>query len=198
MPSLLCINYKFPVIIGKGAIVMITWNLFFVLSLFTCSKYMHYTNGLFAVIVASLAVSYPLIGWLADTRFGKFSVLRAASYLLAAAITLNSIEVFLIPTSYLYYLTLMVWPVAVACWLSSIIPFVTDQVVGASAEELSFVVVWLLWSSATGYCASTLTCPLTKELSKYCQFSLSLISFPSCFDMVGVLPLFPDDKASTI
>ena len=97
MPSFLCINYKFPVIIGKGAIVMITWNLFFMMSLFTCSKYTHYNYSLVAIIVASLALSYPLVGWLTDTRFGKFKVLRAATFLLAIAIILKSIGTLIIP-----------------------------------------------------------------------------------------------------
>ena len=177
MPSLLCIKYKLPVIIEKKAIVMIIWNLFFALSLFTCSKYNLYTYSVIIIMVASLSVSYPLIGWLADIRFGRFKVLRAGSYPLAAAIILKSIGKFIIRTHYLFYLSLIVWSVAVAGWLSSIIPFVTDQVVGASAEELSFVVVWLLLSTATGYCVGILTHFLNVELCLYAQFCLSLISF---------------------
>ena len=177
MPGRLCKKYKFPLIIGKGAIVMITWNRFFALSLFTCSKYMYYTYSSVIAIVTSLGVSYPLIGWLADARFGKFKVLRASPYLLAAAKIFKSIGVFVIPTNWFLYFSLIVWSDAVACWLSSIIPFVTNQVVGASAEEISFIVFWLVWSSATGYCISILTCLLTEELRKYCQFSLCLISF---------------------
>ena len=177
MPSLLCITFKFPAIIGKGAIVMIIWNLFFTMSLFTSRQYVIYTFDLVAIIMASLAVSYPLIGWLADTRLGKFNVLLTSSYLLAAAIILKSVGTFITPERSILYLSLIVSSVAVACWLSSIIPFITDQVVGASAEELSFAVLWLLWSSATGYCVATLTSLFSEEHRKYCQFCLSLISF---------------------
>ena len=73
---------------------------------------MQFTNVWFAVILASLALSYPLIGWLADTKFGKFKFLRASSYLLAAAIVLKSIGVLVYLTIHLLYASMIVWSVA--------------------------------------------------------------------------------------
>ena len=101
---------------------MITWNLFITMPLFTCSKYTDYTYSLIAIIVASLAVLYPLIGWLADTRFGKFKILHASSFLLLVAIILKSVGIFIIPKSYVLFSSIIVWSLATACDLSSIIP----------------------------------------------------------------------------
>ena len=94
----------------------------------------------------------PLIGWLADVRFGRFEIIR-----------FGSITSFL--ASILYYLAMITGgsvstvlsSLAIAivsfgymCYSAAMLPFLTDQIIGATSNELSVVVRWYYWVQTIG------------------------------------------------
>ena len=140
-------RYRLPVISGKGAILTIVWNLFFATSLLTCNipQQNELMAGLFVVF-------YPIVGWLGDCKFGKYKVLRAAPYFLLSSIVLHNLSVFVFLGNFL-----LAWSAAAAgilaalCYASSVLPFLIDQMIGASGEELSFTIYWTAWGILAGW-----------------------------------------------
>ena len=110
------------------------------------------------VLTSPIVFSYsfaPLIGWLADVRFGRYGVIRFGS----------SVTFFI---SILYYLAMifevddstlstLLWSMAAVafglssrCYSAAMLPFITDQIIGASSDELSAVVRWYFWAYMLG------------------------------------------------
>ena len=160
---------------------MIVWNLFFATSLVACTIVTDNTYSFVLLTIGGSMVSYPLIGWLADTRLGKFKVLCAAKWLLLVSIILKNTGTFIVGSRYLFYPSLIVWSLALACYWSCIIPFVTDQTVGASSEEICFTLLWLLWGACAGYCLASITFLLPKSYQYFYQLVLTLISYIAAF-----------------
>ena len=110
------------------------------------------------VLTSPMVFSYsfaPLIGWLADVRFGRYGVIRFGS----------SVTFFI---SILYYLAMifevddstlstLLWSMAAVafglssrCYSAAMLPFITDQIIGASSDELGAVVRWYFWAYMLG------------------------------------------------
>ena len=172
-------RYRFPKIREKGAILMIVWNVLFATAL-TCTA----NNLAFGtperLVVAGLTSLYPVVGWLADCYTGRYHVLKVALYSLLFSILAKGIFLFIVQSSVLHYMASCAWSISAVCYLACIIQFTTDQSVGASGEELSFTVYWLVWGLTTGEFLSR-TIPnsfsIDPHLQKIVRLVLSLISF---------------------
>ena len=79
----------------------------------------------------SSTVICALFGLLSDCCTGRFKVRKAATYFLLVAVVLKGVTI--ITTSPVaLYLTLAMWTLSFACYLTCIIQFTTDQLIGAS------------------------------------------------------------------
>ena len=86
-------RFKLPKISERGAILMIVWNVFFVISMIICG----FAQQLEIVQLGILLVfSYPIVGWLGDFKFGKYKFLQSASYFLLSSIVLHNLSVFVL------------------------------------------------------------------------------------------------------
>ena len=99
--------------------------------------------------------SAPLIGWLADVKFGRYEVIKY-----------GSLSSFLASISYYFAmfiggsvstLSTVFSSVAIAivslgftCYSAAMLPFITDQIIGATSDELSAVVRWNYWAQNVG------------------------------------------------
>ena len=69
---------------------------------------------------------------------------------------------------------------SVACYISCAIPFTIDQLVGASGEELSFSIYWIIWAwlQAFPFCTYlAIYIPREFQLQKFAWFLITSLSF---------------------
>lgn len=178
-------RYRLPMISEKGAVIMIVWNVFFCTSFCSCGIRLVFGSSQL-VLIACMTVIYPIVGWLADSWFGKYRFLQCATYLLLAAIIIKAIETFFVPSSVLAYLAVTLWSLTAVCYYSSVIQFTTDQMIGASGEELSFTIYWLVWGWAAGELLSRAVDMLeaiSVSLANVALFTLSAVSFIITFSI---------------
>ena len=143
------VRYRMFNVSQKGGIFMIVLNAFFLFALISCllsakiqpadiqSVWMSIPFGLVLLL-------FPIVGLLSVCYFGKIKLLQASIYSLLFAIVLNAIIIIAIRTN-IWYVTFAPLYFSAACYVSCILPLTMDQLVGASGEELSFVVYWMLW-----------------------------------------------------
>ena len=94
----------------------------------------------------ALMIISPFIGWLADVKLGRYKVIVFASLV----VFLSSIVYFLgfifgddyWTPSKITSMTYIVESICRAGFSVAMLPFVTDQLIGASSDELSSVVQW--------------------------------------------------------
>ena len=97
----------------------------------------------------------PLIGWLADVRFGRYKVIKFASlssflasiFYYFAMFTGGGVSTL---SNVLFSVAIVIVGFGFACYSAAMLPFITDQIVGATSDELSAVVRWYYWAQNIG------------------------------------------------
>ena len=147
-----CYNYK-------GAVIMI-W--------ISMALYFYWTivpGDIFSIIDATynkpsllslyliliLQIFYPLFGWIADAWIGRYKAILIGLYLLIIGCVFLTfytiIKYFDQFVSCLFlYTSIAITSLGIAAVNANILPFITDQMIGASANELSATVHWWYWS----------------------------------------------------
>lgn len=109
----------------------------------------------FIALEASLPLLlYPLAGWLADTKFGRYRVMKSSIWIMWVACIILLIDHLLlqyvknahllsVPVVVVVY---VVNAIALAGFQANIIPFGLDQMEDASAEQYSSFVHWYYWT----------------------------------------------------
>ena len=116
-------------------------------------------------------VLYPIMGWLGDSKFGKYKVLQAAPYLLLSIIVLYNLAVFVLAGNvHLMLIASVLGIPAALCYITTILPFLLDQMIGASGEQLSFAIYWVLCGTMVGW-------SVVAALYSHESFILYLIGF---------------------
>ena len=107
----------------------------------------------------SIKLCYPLIGWIADTWIGRYRAILYGLYIMLTSCILLSIKILII---YLYpdkqlvasifvYASILTNTLGIAMILANIVQFITDQMIGASSDELSTAIHWYCWSYYSSY-----------------------------------------------
>ena len=102
-----------------------------------------------------IVILAPFIGWLADVKFGRYRIVKFGSILsFSASIVLyfallTGGNKSLLSIS-LYSVALVFQLICLTCFAAAMLPFITDQLVGATSDELSMVVQWYVWGYALG------------------------------------------------
>ena len=96
----------------------------------------------------------PLIGFLADVKFGRYEVLKIGSLASFIASIFFFISYFVPQSSWLMYLFFSVqfslFALGLGCYSVALLPFLTDQIIGATSDELSSVIRWSVWANCIG------------------------------------------------
>ena len=142
-------------------------------------------SGLFKTVLeglhSGLLMLLPVIGWVAESWLGRYRaviiglVMSAIPLLLIllAFITLQS-DWSPFPAFVLVILALLFGTFGIGSWYTNMLPFTLDQMIGASAEELSAVAQWYCWGFNIG--------PLIKNTLLY-------IPLPSQLQVLNILPI---------
>ena len=145
---------------SKSILLLLMWQALFTFSwsvlVYTVPTYMY--NGI--VIHTSLCLSYslaPFIGWLADVRFGRYEVIKFGSIasFLASILCYFAIfagESFSILSTVLYSVAIIIVSFKFISYAGAMLPFITDQIIGATSDELSSVVRWYVWMQYLALC----------------------------------------------
>ena len=107
--------------------------------------------SIFAILsVVSKAILAPFVGWLADVRFGRYEIIKFGSLILFFISMLFYLQHFIGEGPTLIAVLSLSQGIGDACFTASMLPFLTDQLIGATSDELIAVVQWYYWSTAFG------------------------------------------------
>ena len=147
---------------SKKILLLLMWNILFQfscgihsVSLVEVSPQMidYLLSSFLSIILA------PLVGWLADVRFGRYELVKFGSILSFLTSIIFYFELLIgqgsTLTTVLYSVAEAVQGVGGICFIAAMLPFLTDQLIGATSVELSAVVQWYVWSCAFGTGLST-------------------------------------------
>ena len=99
----------------------------------------------------------PLVGWLADVKLGRYGIIKFGSLVsfLASALVFFAL-ITGIPTlmNLLLATSSVIVNIGATCFFAAILPFLSDQIIGASSDELTAVVQWYYWAYALGFALS--------------------------------------------
>ena len=198
------LRYRARRVQSKGAVLVLVWS-FLALS---CPLIM---DALFQSVVrtpfgfgvldgVATAVLYLLAGWLADVYFGRYKVIRVSILLIwlgSVVGTLLLVIHLLHPprTDALKYVSAVVAYVCVTAGSSGLVvnavPFGTDQMPGASSEEISAFIHWFAWAVYTGVASvdiiNLVSCSGFNgdETNLVCMlFALAISSVALCLDFL--------------
>ena len=191
--SLLLCKYKFITVKSRAAVLTLIWN-FLVFSCvsgvygillggiansipFLRSNYA-WRVTLVSLVKSAAMIFYPLTGWLADTYWGRYASIRWSMRLLWVGTLVLCVSLVvqsqyadnkLVARGILYGIHPVIFAIAsvsLAGFQAIIIPFGTDQMPGASAEQYAAYLTWYIWTEYIGfgvvytvllYCASNMT-----------------------------------------
>ena len=149
------------------------------------------TSTSVAFIVMTI-ITFPIVGIVADTCVGKFRVIQASIAFLTISFLLNMLLTFLqnyLPTAaetIFVLCTAELCCIGTSCYAVGAFPFAADQLIGASGEQLSFAVYWMMWGFVFCYHAI-----LLKSIpTKYFDIVSQAISFICIFVMAFVFSYF--------
>ena len=160
-----CACFKFRTVATKGASLLLLCNILFQLEE-KCSVTI-YTNALavdvvyfsliFSNIMYVLKFLYPIMGYIADAMIGRYRmIIISLSVRLAGAVVSGiGYNVYLILDygnwgRVLMYIGLALSSLGNAGYNANIVPYIVDQMIGASAEQLSAAIHWFYWAIAFG------------------------------------------------
>lgn len=166
-----CPTYRGRYVKGKGAILVLVWNML-VFSYFGAqesilqeivgsTKPYAWVFSILLLRAFCLVIFYPVAGWLADVYFGRYQTIRGSFWLMwIGTVSLTLILVVSQGTGswhdkniiriVLCTLAFIAINIGLAGFQANAIPFGTDQLHSASAEELSSFVHWFYWTEYFG------------------------------------------------
>ena len=112
-------------------------------------------NGISFVSIAMPLVVMLVAGLLGDTRIGRYQIITASFQIsiLAVLVILSFLVMLqfnstLVPGIVLMFIALPLCMVGMGSGLVCVLPFIIDQMIGASAEDIGAAVQWTYWGGA--------------------------------------------------
>ena len=138
----------------RKILLLLMWEVLFELSwgLFIGNKEVKYHDFVFMSITKCLSLLLaPLVGLLADVKYGRYEVIKAGSLVSFLACLfyyfalLSSDDASVLKTILFCAATIFVC-IGDTCYSAAMLPFITDQLIGATSDELSAIVRWYYWA----------------------------------------------------
>ena len=143
---------------SKKILLLLVWNILIRFSRDIPSLYgpdVHVLSSHLYLIFNHLSLTFaPFIGWLADVKFGRYETIKFGTIISFLTSILFYFELIIEErstlTNALQLVAVAVQSFGSACFVASMLPFLTDQLIGATSDELSAVVQWYAWTSFLG------------------------------------------------
>ena len=117
------------------------------------------------VVYSGLWVLLPIAGWMGDSFLGRYrAVLVGALVSMLTFLILLCVAVMLqfnwtpIPAITLLCIHMVVTTCSMGSFYTNMLPFIIDQMIGASADDISAIVQWYYWSISLGETTIYLIC----------------------------------------
>ena len=189
----LCCSYRLIKISEKGAVFLIIFNFLLVAAWVNIWQLMfiHGPSPLskpsLALAVGVIAQSAPIIGILSECYFGRYKIIILSLYLWMISIILSAIGLIL-NSDVCLSLGFFAMASCMACYIPCILPFTIDQLVGASGEELSFTIYWMVWGWDTCVSAANFDVCLSQptvqiHMQQAVWFLIAYVAFVIAFVM---------------
>ena len=155
---------------SKKILLLLVWQVLFAFSwsLLSNEGYLVLDDVLLFTAKFTSFCCAPVVGWLADVRFGRYEIVKFGSLASFFASIFYFFALFVTKSVVLskcfLFAALIISSFSVACFSSAILPFLTDQLIGATSNELSTVVCWYYWAENFGY-------PIYMDNYYFCRFS---------------------------
>ena len=114
------------------------------------------------IVWIALWVLLPVAGWMGDSLFGRyraiivgvFATMLSFLILLCATVMLQFIRTPIPAIATVLYLYMLVIVCSMGNVYTNALPFIIDQMIGASADDISAIVQWYYWSTILGLSVS--------------------------------------------
>ena len=144
--------------ISSKILLLLMWEVLFKLSfgLLIGNKVMTLDNIFISVTKFLSLLLAPLVGLLADAKFGRYEIIKTGSLIsffasLLYYFTLLSGEDASLLKSWLFCAATILVCFGDTCYSAAMLPFLSDQLIGASSDSLSAVVRWYYWAKHVGF-----------------------------------------------
>ena len=107
-------------------------------------------------MMISALVAYllaPFFGWLADVQYGRYKIINFASFVAFLSSTFFFLALTTEVNELLSPATIVIF-FGESCYKAAMLPFLTDQIIGATSDELSTIVRWYYWATNFGFALS--------------------------------------------
>ena len=156
----LCLTCSKKRISSKSAILLILWNAMMVFhtnsircvgaTVFNSSNISQY--NLFGIGLCLVYFSFPLFGLIADVKTGRYKTIITSVHFSFLGWIIGGLAIifktYFLEKETLYLIALgiafILELIGICCFLSNIVQFSLDQVIGASADELSAIIHWYI------------------------------------------------------
>ena len=165
------------VLVMSGLLYAIHWSVYYAIEFSlkgTPRTILDYTYEAFFVLL-------PLTGWVAESWLGRYRAILVGLILSAVTVVLSQIVFVILQLDWTPVLGLILSIVVLALGMlgfgslyTNMLPFTLDQMIGASAEDLSAVVQWYYWGFIIG---------------KLIRDILRCISIPQQLEFLDIIPV---------
>ena len=133
---------------SKKIMLLLMWQ---VMSTFSFGILMHWSLHRFDQVSSLFSIIFtPFLTWFADVKFGRYEVIKFGTLVSFFAGILLYLTLYFakehLLKSILYLFAVAIVRFGSACYATTMLPFLTDQVIGATSDELSAVVQWYTWA----------------------------------------------------
>ena len=175
---------------SKSIVLILFWN-FLVLTVFHYIVVFHTNNEIHVLnnvkfiysgwCFAPVILLYPLMGWLADTRYGRYNTIKCGLWVMWVAsylLSLVSIVKYVTHSSESRYwsgvdlLFFTILSLGLSLFQANIIQFGIDQLIDASSADITSFINWYVWT----LCGSEIVVVVTQKCSNNSSSYLGLLS----------------------
>ena len=149
----------------KKILLLLVWQMMIEFSWSTIAVYLTIAVSANLTMISSILASLlaPVIGWLADVKFGRYETIKFGSLISFIVSIFIYSAVFIAEMKSIFLsASIVIVRLGTSCYSAAMLPFLTDQLIGATSDELSAVVQWYVWTNVFG---KSLSVEITNVLS---------------------------------